>query len=222
MLPLDQLMHSILSLMLGTLAALFPIANPIGAIPIFYSLTANDTPKYRRRQAQKTTFNVFIVLVSFFLIGKLILGFFGISLGVLRIAGGLIVAHTAWEMVTARQRLTTQEHEEAVDKEDISFTPMAVPMISGPGAIGVIIGFSTRSHLWSDYLGCLLGILLFSILLYLCLVLGEPLIEKFGTTGMGALNRILGFLILAIAVQLIAEGTIEILKTTIPGMGQNR
>jgi multiple antibiotic resistance protein len=215
----DQMMHSTFSFMLGTFAALFPIANPIGAIPIFYSLTARDTPKYRLQQARKTTINVFIILVLFFLIGKLILGFFGISLGVLRIAGGLIVAHTAWEMVTARQRLTTKEHEEAVDKEDISFTPMAVPMISGPGAIGVIIGFSTRSHLWSEYLGCSLGILLFSVVLYLCLILGEPLIEKFGTTGMGALNRVLGFLILAIAVQLITEGTIEIFKTTISVTG---
>ncbi len=204
--------QSLVSFMVGTLLALFPIANPIGAIPIFYSLTAQDTAKYRLKQAQKTTLNVFAVLTTFFLIGRLILSFFGISLGVLRIAGGLIVGHTAWEMVTATTRLTTEEHQEAIDKDDISFTPMAVPMISGPGAIGVVIGLSTRVHLWSDYLGCLLGVGLLSVLLYLFLVLGEPLIEKFGATGMGALNRILGFLILAIAVQLIADGTVDISK----------
>ena len=208
--------QSLVSFTLGTLAALFPIANPIGAIPIFYSLTAEDTPRYRLQQAQKTTFNVFVVLVAFLFLGQLILSFFGISLGVLRIAGGLIVAHTAWEMVTAQQRLTTQEHQEAIDKVDISFTPMAVPMIGGPGAIGVVIGFATQARQWSDYLGCLLGIGLFSVSLYLCLVLGEPLIEKFGATGMGALNRILGFLILAIAVQLIANGTVEIIKLAAP------
>lgn len=212
--------QSLVSFMVGTLAALFPIANPIGAIPIFYSLTAQDTPKYRLRQAQKTTFNVFVVLAASFLIGRLILSFFGISLGVLRITGGLIVAHTAWEMVTARKRLTAQEHQEAIDKDDISFTPMAVPMISGPGAIGVAIGFATQVRQWSDYLGCLLGIGLFSVLLYLCLVLGEPLIEKFGVTGMGALNRILGFLILAIAIQLIANGVLEILRMNLPHLFQ--
>lgn len=208
----------LISYTFGTLAALFPIANPVGAVPIFYSLTATDSPGYRLRQAQKTALNVILVLAAFLLIGKLILNFFGISLGVLRIAGGLIVAHTAWEMVTAKQRLTTPENQEAIDKEDISFTPMAVPIVSGPGGIGVVIGLSTRANQWFDYLGCLIGIVLLGILLYLCLALGEPLIEKFGKTGMGALNRILGFLILAIAVQLIAEGTLELLKASAPGL----
>ncbi|BAY48204.1 hypothetical protein SAMD00079811_58250 [Scytonema sp. HK-05] len=210
--------QNLISYTLGTLAALFPIANPIGAVPIFYSLTATNTPRYRLQQAQKTTLNVVGVLFTFLLVGKLILSFFGISLGVLRIAGGLIVAHTAWEMVTVRQRLTTQEHAEAADKEDISFTPMAVPMISGPGAIGVVIGLSTKVHQWIDYLGCVIGIALLGILIYVFLVLGERLIEKLGQTGIGALNRILGFLILAIAVQLITEGILEILKTSAPSL----
>ncbi len=202
----------------GTLAGLFPIANPIGAVPIFYSLTAEDTPRYRLKQARKTAFNVIGVLVAFLFLGKLILGFFGISLGVLRIAGGLIVGHTAWEMITARQRLTTEENQAGVDQEDVSFTPMAVPMISGPGAIGVVISQATQATKWIDYLGCALGIGLLGGLIYLFLKLGEPLIEKLGKTGIGALNRILGFLILAIAVQLIANGTLELLKTAAPNL----
>jgi multiple antibiotic resistance protein len=210
------MMHNFISYAVATLVTLFPIANPVGAVPIFYSLTATDTPRYRLRQAQKTSLNVILVLAIFLLGGKLILSFFGISLGVLKIAGGLIVAHTAWEMVTARRRLTTQEHQEAIDKEDISFTPMAVPIISGPGAIGVVIGFSTRANEWFDILSCLVGIILLGVILYLCLILGETLIEKLGETGMGAINRILGFLILAIAVQLIADGSIDILKTSAP------
>jgi multiple antibiotic resistance protein len=197
----------------GTLAALFPIANPLGAVPIFYSLTAADTPRYRMTQARKTALNVIGVLVVFLLVGKFILGFLGISLGMLRIAGGLIVGHTAWEMVTVQKRLTATEHQAAIDQEDISFTPMAVPMISGPGAIGVIIGQSTQATAWVDYLGCGLGISLLGALIYLFLRLGEPLIEKFGETGMGAINRIFGFLILAIAVQLITNGILELLKT---------
>ena len=151
------------------------------------------------------------MLAVFFLVGRLVLGFFGISLPVLRIAGGLIVGHTAWEMVTARTRITTSENKAAVDQEDVSFTPMAVPMISGPGAIGVVIGLSTKATQWSDYVGCVLGIIGFGIVLYLFLVLGEPLIERFGETGMGALNRILGFFILAIAVQLIADGVLALI-----------
>lgn len=205
------MLQSLLSFGGATLVALFPIANPVGAIPIFYSLTADDTPRYRLKQAKKTALNVVLVLVVFFLAGRLVLNFFGISLPVLRIAGGLIVGHTAWEMVTAKARVTTSEHKAAVDQEDVSFTPMAVPMISGPGAIGVVIGLSTKVTQWSDYAGCVLGIVGFGIVLYLFLVLGEPLIERLGETGMGALNRILGFLILAIAVQLIADGVLVLL-----------
>lgn len=208
--------QSLVSYTFGTLVALFPIANPIGAVPIFYSLTAEDTPRYRLKQARKTALNVVGVLVIFLLVGKLILSFFGISLGVLRIAGGLIVGHTAWEMVTARQRLTTEEHQAAVDQEDVSFAPMALPMIGGPGAIGVVISQATQATAWIDYLGCVLGIGLLGGLIYLFLRLGEPLIEKLGETGVGALNRILGFLILAIAVQLITNGILELLKTAAP------
>jgi multiple antibiotic resistance protein len=93
---------------------------------------------------------------------------------------------------------------------------MAVPMIGGPGAIGVVISQATQATEWVDYLGCMLGIGLLCGSIYLFLRLGEPLIEKLGKTGMGALNRILGFLILAIAVQLIANGTLELLKTAAP------
>ncbi len=202
----------------GTLIALFPIANPIGAVPVFYSLTAADTPSFRHRQAQQTALNVVWVLAVFLIGGRSILNFFGISLGVLRIAGGLLVAHTAWEMVTARQRLTISESDEAADKDDISFTPMAVPIVSGPGAIGVVIGLSSQLDAWFDYLGCLLGIGGLGILLYLFLALGEPLVAMLGKNGLGAMNRVLGFFILAIAVQFIADGSISLLKEATAGL----
>ncbi len=212
------MVQSLSSYAVSTLVILFPIANPLGAVPIFYSLTATNSPHYRLHQARKISLNVIFVLVTFLLAGKLILSFFGISLGVLRIAGGLIVAHTAWEMLTARQRLTIQEREEAADKEDISFTPMAVPIISGPGSIGVVIGLSTRASNWFDIFGCLIGVILLGAILYLCLILGEPFIKKLGGTGIGALNRIMGFLILAIAVQLISDGLIDVLKESAPNL----
>jgi multiple antibiotic resistance protein len=206
----------ILTYTIGTLAALFPIANPIGSVPIFYSLTATDTRSERRRTAQKTAINVVLILAVFLLGGRTILEFFGISLNVLRIAGGLLVANAAWEMVTSRQRLTESEQQAGAEKEDISFTPMAIPLIAGPGSIGVTIGLATKLTHWSDYLGCLIGIVLFGGLLYVCLVLGESLLSILGRNGLGALNRVLGFFILAIAVQLIADGVISLFQTAAP------
>jgi multiple antibiotic resistance protein len=120
--------------------------------------------------------------------------------------------------VTSQQRLTDSEQEVRKEHEDISFTPMAIPLIAGPGSIGVVIGLATKITQWSDYLGCLLGIVLFGGLLYVCLVLGEPLLARFGRNGLAALNRILGFFILAIAVQLIADGVISLFKTAAPNL----
>jgi multiple antibiotic resistance protein len=203
--------EALISYTVGTFLALFPIANPLGAVPIFYSLTASDTPRYRSRQARQVAINVIWVLAVFLVGGRSILGFFGI-------AGGLLIGQTAWEMVTARQRLSVSESTEAVDKEDISFTPMAIPMVSGPGAIGVVIGLSAQADHWVDYVGCFVGIALLGMTLYLCLVLGEPLNKALGKNGIGAFNRVLGFFILAIAVQFIADGTLALIQKSAPGL----
>jgi multiple antibiotic resistance protein len=157
-----------------------------------------------------------VILAAFLLGGRAVLEFFGISLNVLRIAGGLLVANAAWEMVTSRQRLTDSEQEARHAQEDITFTPMAIPLIAGPGSIGVVIGLATKMTQWSDYLGCLIGIFLFGGLLYICLMLGESLLSMLGRNGLGALNRILGFFILAIAVQLIADGVISLMQAAVP------
>lgn len=205
-------MEAFLSQVAETLVALFSIANPVGAVPIFYTLTEGDTPKFRRKQALSTAVNVALILCAFFVLGKFILSFFGITLGVLQIAGGLIVSHTAWEMVTVRKRLTDREHQEAVEMEDISFTPMAMPLVSGPGAIGVVIGMAENSRGWPKEAGVVLGIGLLALILYFLLALGGPLVKRLGRNGLGVLNRVLGFFVLAIGVQLIVYGVFDLLK----------
>ncbi|AFY70427.1 multiple antibiotic resistance (MarC)-related protein [Thalassoporum mexicanum PCC 7367] len=210
------MLQPLLNHAIGTMIALIPIANPIGAIPIFYTLTTDYQNFERGKQARSTAINVAGILVAFFLAGKFILQFFGISLGVLQIAGGLIVAHTAWEMVTTKQRLKEHEHQEALEKEDISFTPMAMPMISGPGAIGVVIGLSERAKGWQEISGSMAGLVLFGLVTYLLLALGQPLIKALGKNGLGALNRVMGFFVLAIAVQLVTNGVLAIVKEAAP------
>jgi multiple antibiotic resistance protein len=200
----------------ATLTALFPVANPIGAVPIFLTLTEGDSASFRRRQARSTALNVIAVLVVFFLVGKFLLHFFGVSLGVLQIAGGLVVGHTAWGMVTTQPKLTTPEHQEALAKTDVSFTPMAMPLVAGPGAIGVVIGMSEQVTGWQPSVGSLLGILLLGGVLYALLRLGQPLVQVLGHNGMGVLNRVLGFFVLAIAVQLVVNGVIAILRPYFP------
>ena len=192
--------------------ALFPLVNPVGAIPVFCTLTAEATASERKKTALKTALSVMIILLVFYFVGEFLLEFFGISLGVLKISGGFIVAHAAWEMLTTKSRLTTDEHKEIQEKEDISLTPMALPLLSGPGAIGVAIGMSIEGYKIDYTIGISIGIVLVSVVVYIALLSSIPLFKVLGKTGVGVLNRIMGFFILAIAVQLIANGITVLFK----------
>ena len=193
----------------ATFLALFPIVNPFGGIPLFFSLTSTFPSPERNRTALRTAFYVFMILITFMFFGRFVLNFFGISLPVLKIAGGLIVANTAWGMVTGGNRLTAAESHEATTKEDISLTPMAMPMLSGPGSIGVVMGLAAHVDSPLAYLGMVIGIVGLAIAVYLFLRLGGPLVEQLGPSAVGAIGRIFGFLILAIAVQLIWDGVAD-------------
>lgn len=191
--------------------SLFPVLNPLGAIPVFCTLTADNTDDYRRKMARKTAINVFFILTVFFFLGELLLELFGISLGVLKIAGGLIVAHTAWEMVAGKRKLSNEENAEVETKDDISFTPMALPLLSGPGSIGVVIGLSSEQNHLIFFSGSVIGIFLIAVTVFVALILSMPLFKLLGKTGVGVLNRIMGFFILAIAVQLVVNGYFTIM-----------
>lgn len=191
-------------------SVLFPLINPLGGVPAFSGLTANDTVEFRKSQARKTAINVFVILTTFLLIGKLLLELFGISLGVLEIAGGLIVAHTAWEMVTSNPESDINGNVK-IQNIDISFMPMAMPILSGPGAIGVVIGLSTGAKQAEDYVGFVIGIFLICLVTYVSLILSLPLMKKLGKTGINILTRMMGFFILAIAVNLIYKGIMNLI-----------
>jgi len=193
----------------ATFLALFPIVDPFGGIPIFFTMTSAWTARDRQRTAFKTGVWVFVILVTFLFFGRFVLHFFGISLPVLKIAGGLIVANTAWGMVTSHARITPEESHEALDKEDISLTPLAMPLMSGPGAIGVVMGLAAQVDSATSYLGMVIGIAAISLTVFLFFWLGGPLVRRLGPSAVGAINKIFGFLILAIAVQLVWDGVAD-------------
>jgi multiple antibiotic resistance protein len=193
----------------ATFLALFPIVDPFGGIPIFFSMTSSWTAQDRRRTAFKTGLWVFVILVTVLFFGRFVLHFFGISLPVLKIAGGLIVANTAWGMVTSTARITPAESDEALDKEDISLTPLAMPLMSGPGAIGVVMALAAHVDSAASYLGMVIGIAAVALSVLLFFWLGGPLVRRLGPSAVGAINKIFGFLILAIAVQLVWDGVAD-------------
>lgn len=207
---LGQVLRTLPHSAAATFLALFPIVDPLGGIPIFFTMTSTWTTHERRNIAVKTGLWVFAILVTFLFLGRFVLSFFGISLPVLKIAGGLIVANTAWGMVTSQARITPeQSNEVSQGKEDISLTPLAMPLLSGPGAIGVVMALAAHVDSWASYLGIVIGIggVALSVLLFFWL--GGPLVRRLGPSAVGGINKIFGFLILAIAVQLVWDGVAD-------------
>jgi len=203
---LGQILRTLPASAAATFLALFPIVDPFGGVPIFFAMTSEWPARERSRTAFKTGIWVFVILVTFLFFGRFVLYFFGISLPVLKIAGGLIVANTAWGMVTSTSRITPAESHEAEDKEDISLTPLAMPLMSGPGAIGVVMALAAHVENVAAYAGMVIGIagIALSVALFFCM--GGPLVRRLGPSAVGAINKIFGFLILAIAVQLVWNG----------------
>jgi multiple antibiotic resistance protein len=187
---LGQILRTLPASAAATFLALFPIVDPFGGVPVFFTMTSTWTPQERHRTAFKTGMWVFVILVTFLFFGRFVLQFFGISLPVIKIAGGLIVANTAFGMVTSHARITPEESHEAKEKEDISLTPLAMPLMSGPGAIGVVMALAAHVDNAAAYVGMVLGVagVALSVALFFCL--GGPLVRRLGPSAVGAVIRL--------------------------------
>ncbi|MCE0483515.1 MAG: NAAT family transporter [Methylacidiphilales bacterium] len=206
----------IITAFVAALTVLFPLLNPVGNTPIFFGITAGDTPEFRRHQALKTAINVFIILTVCLLLGRYILAMFGLSVPILRLAGGLVVANVGWGLLQQSPQLDDEANNEARDKVDVSLSPMALPIIANPGAMSIAISLGAGSPKIETVLGNLLALASLTILNYVCLILGEPMVKKLGRNGMDAFNKVLGFLVLGIGVNLIVSGIHDLIRN--PGM----
>lgn len=198
---------------LASLAALVPITNPVGAIAAYAGLSSSLTPEQMRAQAWRTGIYVFAILAVFAAIGSLVLDALGISLPALQIAGGLVVMHSGFGMLTPKQQLSTAEQDHAGTKPDISFSPMALPLVAGPGAIGVVIALSARHSTVADRGAIVIATAAIAAVIAVLLRYGTPLVDRLGPTGIGALTRIIGFLILAIGVELVTHGVLAVVHS---------
>lgn len=193
-------------------AAMFPIINPIGHAPMFYVMTEALPREFRRRQAAKASFYTFLILAISLLAGHRVLQFFNLNIDDLRIAGGLLIARAAWMMLSNTSRITPDEGRAAADKEDVALTPMATPILAGPGAMSLAIGMVSYGDHPVRYGGYMAGFAAIALLTWVCLRYADTLVRVLGPNAVGALNRILGFFILAIGVDLIVEGAYNIFR----------
>ncbi|MBM3874188.1 MAG: MarC family NAAT transporter [Verrucomicrobia bacterium] len=198
-------------LILGTVIALLPIINPFASTPVFLAITEGDTERQRERQARRGCLYMVAILVLSLIGGTFIMNFFGISIPGLRIAGGLLVSGIGLSMLSARSLAQEErERDAARAKRDISFTPLAMPMLSGPGSIAVTIGFTSLAQTPLDYAAIILGIVVVALISYLVLRISSRIVLVVGINGMSALTKIMGFLLLCIGVQFIVNGILGI------------
>jgi multiple antibiotic resistance protein len=199
----------------STVAALLPIVNPISAVGLVVSITAGLNEAERAEQVRRACIYMFFILTTFLVAGGLIMNFFGISIPGLRIAGGLIVSYLGFRMLFPEHpAISTQERAEAMQKEDVSFTPLAMPSLSGPGSIAVVIGVSSTiresGHIVFGHVFVAIGIAITALVSYIVLKAATRLERILGTTGMNAMSRIMGFLLICIGVQFIINGVLNI------------
>lgn len=200
-------------IILAALIALFPIVDPIGAIPTFVVITEGDSEQRRSQQLKKACIYVFTMLTLFLLAGNMIMRFFGISIPGIRIAGGLILFRMAQNMLQAQPKYqqTQAEQTESVSKQDVSFTPLAMPLLSGPGAIAVTLGLTSLVQHWYDYAALIIAIAIVTVSAWLILQASAKVSTFLGVTGMNIVERMMGFLLLCMSVQFIINGVSNIL-----------
>lgn len=202
-----------LSFCVKALVSLFVILNPLGAIPMFLSLTQAHEAD-RSRTAVRSSIAVGCVLVLSAILGKALLTFFGIGVPSFRVGGGILLLIISVDMLSARvsrARTTDEENAEASERDDVAVVPLALPLISGPGTISTVILYSQ-----GEFSGVRLPILVVLCLImaamtWVCLRLAIPIGKRLGQTGLNTMQRIMGLLLAAIAVEFMAAGLRELL-----------
>jgi multiple antibiotic resistance protein len=200
-------------------AALFSVLNPIGTVPIFVGLTMDDDAKERSRISLWTAINVFIILIISFFLGEYVLSFFGISIEALRIAGGIVIATSGFSLLTGnfnkKRGVNKKVENDAQKRNDIALTPLAIPMLAGPGSISLLIAFYHEHHSIPDILFAILAIFAVAVAIFIVLKSAHYLAKILGASGIVAISRIVGFIVIAIGVQYIISSIITIVKTDI-------
>lgn len=203
-----------MSLIIATIIGLLPIINPFSTAPIFLAMTEGDSKEERRIQAKKGVIYMIYILLAFLVGGSFIMKFFGLSLPGLRIAGGILIAGIGMQMLSPNENSgqTRAEQKESKQKHDISITPLAIPILAGPGAISVIIGLASMAQAWSDFVAITIGIVAVAAIIYATLYYSTSMVKVLGVNGLSAMTKIMGFLILCIGVQFVVNGIIGIIS----------
>jgi multiple antibiotic resistance protein len=198
-----------------TFTSILFIVDPIAVIPTYLVITSRETPEERAQTAFRACLVAGLLMAVFALAGRLVLNTFGITIPAFRIAGGFILWLVAMDMLRGQRSTqeTTAEVVEGQEKEDVSITPLAVPMLAGPGAISTVMVLSGQARTVVQVAAVYVSIALTAVACWMALRLGERLLERIGRTGIRIVTRLMGLLLAAVAVQFVINGVIEAIGT---------
>jgi len=202
------------------LIGLFSLINPLSALPIYLGLTQDDTEENKLRTLKKTCFYILVICLVSYYLGVYLLHFFGITIPALRVAGGLIIFRSGWQLLNVQHKkeLRGNINEEATQKDDISFSPLAMPLLAGPGSMSFLITlFSNRSSnvneaFYQDFFA-IAAIILVILSIYFIFKFAPRLMRYAGQSGLTALSKIMGFIVIGIGVQMILSSVSTVVKT---------
>lgn len=205
-----------MELFITIFAGLFSIINPLGTVPIFVGLTTNESSINRQRTCILTAVNVVVILTISFFAGSYVLNFFGISINSLRIAGGLIIASSGFALLTGsftrhKGMKRSSVRADLEKRSDISLTPLAIPMLAGPGSISLLITLN-QLHTETNQVLIILGaILAVGLTVFLILRSSHFIVKGLGASGINAISRIIGFIVIAIGIEYISTAVIDMI-----------
>jgi len=196
---------------------LLAIVGPFGAIPMFISMTADETDSQRRQTINTVALSVGIILLVSLFFGEPLLHFFSITIDSFRVGGGILLLLMAISMLhgkTSPVVQTSEEAAESIEKEAVGVVPLAMPLLAGPGAISTVILAAHKSTGVAHYLSIALVIILLSFLIWIVLRLSPWIESHISATGINIFTRIMGLILTAIAVEFISNG----IKGLFPGL----
>jgi len=194
-----------------TFTSILFIVDPLAAVPAYLVITQDETSSQRRKTALRACIGMAVILLVFTAAGTYIFEVFGITLPAFRIAGGFILWLVALDMLRA-QRSTQEGREELVEgqaKQEVALTPLAIPILAGPGAISTAMVLATQAKTYPDLAAVYGSILLTAVISYVTLRVGARALAVLGQTGIRVMTRIMGLLLAAIATQFILTGVSE-------------
>lgn len=210
-------MNDLIAFALLSFTSFFTLINPLGVMPVFMTMTADLDSKDRTRTAKKASIVAFVIIILFAFMGKLLFTFFGISVNSFRIVGGIIFLIVGMDMLQARLgKVNIKDSEIKTYVNDISVTPLAIPMICGPGALTNAIVMMEDANTAGKKLVLILTIFIIMCLTYAILYSASRIIKLLGQTGINVMMRIMGLIVMVIAVEFFFSGLKPIVLDMIP------